>query len=58
MNNQSFMTKPTLVDLYPDKYNQGLHYHLFMVNLGRYNESCDTLVDTCGRIYVSNKKRM
>lgn len=52
------MTKPTLVDLYPDKCNQGLHYHLFMVNLGRYNESCDTLVDTCGRIYVSNKKRM
>ena len=52
------MTRLTLVDLYPDKCNQGLHYHLFMVNLDRYNESCDTLVETCSRIFVSNKKQM
>ena len=31
------MTRPTLVDLNSDQYNQGLHYYFFIGNLDRYN---------------------
>ena len=39
------MARSTLIDLNPYEYNQKLHYHPFMVYLGRYNGSCNTLED-------------
>ena len=54
-NNQSCMTRPTLVNLNPDKYNQGLHCYPFMVKLGLCSGSCNNLDDLFDRIGVPNK---
>ena len=54
LNSQPCMTRPILIDLNPDKYSQGLHYYLFMVNLDRCNRSCNTLDDLSNRICVTN----
>ena len=35
LNNKPCMTQPTLINLHPNKYIQGLHYYLFAVNLGK-----------------------
>ena len=37
LNNQLCMARPTLIDLNPDKYNQGLRCYPFMVNLDMCN---------------------
>ena len=50
LSNEPCMTRPTFIDLNPDKYNIGLHYNSFMVNLDRCNGSCNTLDDPSGRI--------
>ena len=49
------MTRPTLLDLNLDEYNQRLCYYPFMVDLNRCNVSCNTLNDPSGRIYVPNE---
>ena len=54
-NNQPCMTRPILIDLNPDKYNQGLRYYPFMVNLDRCRGSCNTFDDPSGRICVPNR---
>ena len=36
LDNQPCMTRPTLINLNPDKHNQGLRYYPFMVNLDIY----------------------
>ena len=51
------MTKPTFTDLNPDKYSQGLCNYPFMVNLDRYNTSCNNLDDTSVKIFVPNKRK-
>ena len=38
------MTRPTLIDLNLDKYNQELHYYPFIGSLDRCNGSCNTLM--------------
>ena len=45
----------TLIDLNPDKYNQGLHYYPFMVNLDRCNGCFNTLDDSSNKICVLSK---
>ena len=35
LNNQQCMTQPTHINLHPNEYIQGLHYHPFVVNLDR-----------------------
>ena len=45
LNNKSCMTRPTLINLNPDKYNQGLCYYSFLVNLDKFTGSCSTLDD-------------
>ena len=52
----SRITRTTVTDLNPDKYNQGLRYSTFMVKLDRCNESCNTFDDGSGRICEVNKK--
>ena len=54
MKNQSFITRPTLIDLNPDEYNQGLCYYPFLVSLDRCNGSCNTLDDLSSKIGISN----
>ena len=55
LKNQSCMTRPILIDLNPDEYNQGLHYYPFMVNLDRFNENFNTHDGLASRICVPNK---
>ena len=38
LNNQSCMTRPTLIDFNPDEHNQRLSYYAFMANINRCNE--------------------
>ena len=52
---QPQVTRSTLIDLNPDKFNQGLCYYPFMVNLGRCNRSYNTFDDASGRICVPYK---
>ena len=43
LNNQPYMTRPTLINKNPDDYNPGLHYSPCIVNLDRSNGGCNTL---------------
>ena len=54
LNNQPCMTRPTLIGLNPDEYNQELCYYPFIVNLDRCNGICNILNDTSS-ICVPNK---
>ena len=45
----------TLVNLHPNKYNEGLHYFPFAVNLDRCMESCNSLNDLFNKVCVPNK---
>ena len=49
------MTRPALIDLNPNEFNQGLRFYIFMVNLDRFNGSCITLDDQTGKCCVQNK---
>ena len=57
LNNQSCMNRPTLIDLNPNQHNQGLFYHVFMVNLEKCNGSCNTLDDLSGKMSVLIKTK-
>ena len=57
LNIRLCITKPTFIDLNPDKYNQGLCNYPFMVNLDRCNTSCNNLDDTSVKIFVPNKRK-
>ena len=43
--NQKCSTQPTLINLHPNKYSQGLLYYPFTVNLDRCVGSYNTLND-------------
>ena len=49
------MTRPTLIDLNPDKYNHGLCCYSFMVNLDRCKRICKTYRHLSSSICVPNK---
>ena len=56
LNNWPCMVAPIPINLNPEEHNRGLHYHLFIVNLDRCNNtSCNHLHDLCKRICVYNK---
>ena len=52
LNNQQRMIQPTLINLHPNEYGQGLCYHLFAVKLGRCMGSCNTLHILSNRLCV------
>ena len=54
LNNQQFITKPNLIDLNPDEYNQKLRYYRFTVNLDKFSGSCNIPYDLSDRICVPN----
>ena len=49
------MTPPTITNLHPNEYTQGLHYNLFAVNLDRCVESCNTVNGLYNRACVLDK---
>ena len=49
------MTRPTVIDLYPDELHQGPRHYLFIVILDIGNKSCNTLNDLCVKMCISNK---
>ena len=49
LNNQLCMTRPIVINLNSDEYNQGLHNYPIMVKSGRCNESFNTLPGPSGR---------
>ena len=54
-SNQKCMIQPTLLNLHPNEYSQGLHYYPFAVNLDKCVGSCNTLNDLSNKICVPNK---
>ena len=58
LNNQTCMTRPTLIGLHPDEYNQELCYCSVMVNLNRCNGSCNILDDPFDRICIPEKSNL
>ena len=55
LSNQQCSTQPTLINLQPNEYTQGLRYYPFAVNLDRCTGNCNTLNDLSNRICVANK---
>ena len=55
LNNQLWMTKPTLIDLNLGEYKRRLRYCPFMLNLDRCNGSGNTPGDQSSRICVPKK---
>ena len=39
LSNQNCKIQPTLINLHPNGYSQGLRYYLFAINLDRYVRS-------------------
>ena len=51
LSNQKCEIQPTLINLHPNEYSQGLHCYLF-VKLDRCVGSCNTLNDLSNKAYV------
>ena len=51
LSNQKCEIQPTLINLHPNEYSQGLHYYPF-VKLDRCVGSCNTLNDLSNKAYV------
>ena len=49
------MTKPTLTDLNPDEYSQGLDQYPFVANSNRCYGIYNTIDDPSGKICLQNK---
>ena len=49
------MTQPTLINLHPNEYSQGLLYYPLAVNLDRCVGSCNILNYLSNKVYVPNK---
>lgn len=49
------MSQPTLINLYPKGYLEGLRYYPFVVTLDRCLGSCNTLDDLSNRVHVPKK---
>ena len=49
------MTRPTIIGLNPDEYNEGLRYYPFMVILHKSDEIFNAFVDLSVRMCIPNK---
>ena len=49
------MTIPTLINLNPNDYSQGLHYYPSAVNVDQCTESCNTLSYLSNKVCVTNE---
>ena len=50
LNNQECISPTALINLYPNEYNEGLHYYPFAVNVDRCMGSCNTLNDLSNKV--------
>ena len=50
LSNQKCMIQITLINLYPNEYNQEFHYYSFAVKLDRCFGNCITLNDLSNKI--------
>ena len=50
-------TQPTLINLHPNEYSQGLCYYPFAVNLNRLVGSCNTLNGLSNRVVFQTKQK-
>ena len=57
LNNQQFVTQPTLNNLRHNEYIEGLCYYPFASNLDRCIGTCNTLNDLSNQVCVSNKTK-
>ena len=48
------MTRPTIINLYPNEYRQEFHYYPFAVNLDRCVKSCNTFNDLSNKVCITN----
>ena len=55
LSNQKYMTQPSLINLYPNKYNQELHCYPFLVKLDGCIGSCNTINDLSNKVCLPNK---
>ena len=55
LSNQKCMTKPTFINLYPNEYNQELHYYSFVFKLDGCIGTFNTLNDLPDKVCVQNK---
>ena len=58
LSNQKCEIQPTLMNLYPNEYNQEFHYYPFAVKLDRCVESCNTLNDLRNKACVPKKQKI
>ena len=49
------MAQPTLINLHPDEYRQGLRYYQCAVNLDRCAWICNTFDDLSNKVCALNK---
>ena len=50
------MTRPTLIDLNPDKYNQELRCYPFMVKLDRCKEVVILMIHSAKYVFLTKQK--
>ena len=55
LSDQKCMTRPTLINLHPNKYSQEFHCCPFAVKLDRCVGNCNTINDLSNREFVPNK---
>ena len=44
------MTQPSLINLHPNEYIEGLHYYSFSINIDRFVGSCNALNDLFNKV--------
>ena len=55
LNNQKYMTQPTLIHLHYNEYSQEFNCYPFVVKLDRYVGICINLNDLSNKVCVPNK---
>ena len=55
LNNQQCMTQPTLINLNPNEYSQGLHYYQFAVDLDKCVGICNILDELPNKVCAPKK---
>ena len=55
LSNQKCMIQPTLINLYPNEYNQEFHYNPLAVKLDRCVRSSNYLNDLSNKVCIPNK---
>ena len=57
LSSQKFTTQPTIINVYPNEYTQGLHYYLFAINIDRCVRSCNILNDFSNKVCSQQNRR-